>query len=114
MHRIMLLSATYQMDSAASAAAEEKDPYNRLLSHMPVRRLDAESIRDAILAVSGSLDRTAYGPSVKVHVSEYQDGRGKPVSGPLDGNGRRSIYLEVRRNFLTPLLLAFDYPLPSS
>ncbi len=81
---------------------------------MPVRRLDAESVRDAILAVSGSLDRTVYGPSVRVHVSEYQDGRGKPASGPLDGAGRRSVYLEVRRNFLTPLLVAFDYPLPTA
>ena len=40
-------------------------------------------------------------------------GRGRPtVSGPLDGDGRRSIYLNVRRNFLTPMLLAFDYPTP--
>jgi hypothetical protein len=114
MHRMLLLSAAYQMDSAASPTAEAKDPQNRLLSHMPVRRLDAESVRDAILAVSGSLDSAVYGPSLKVHVSQYQDGRGKPESGPLDGNGRRSIYLEVRRNFLTPLLLAFDYPLPTT
>jgi hypothetical protein len=114
MHRMMMLSAAYGMDSSESAAAKEKDPQNRLLSHMPVRRLDAESVRDAILAVSGSLDRTVYGPSIPVHVSAYQDGRGKPASGPLDGAGRRSIYLEVRRNFLAPLLLAFDYPLPTS
>jgi hypothetical protein len=114
MHRMMVLSAAYQMDSTESAAAQAKDPQNRLLSHMPVRRLDAESVRDAILAVSGSLDRTVYGPSVRVHVSEFQDGRGKPTSGPLDGAGRRSVYLEVRRNFLTPLLVAFDYPLPTA
>jgi len=114
MHRMMVLSAAYQMDSTESPAARSKDPQNRLLSHMPVRRLDAESIRDAILAVSGSLDRTVYGRSVQVHVSEYQDGRGKPKSGPLDGAGRRTVYLEVRRNFLTPLLLAFDYPLPTT
>ena len=114
MHRMMVLSATYRMDSTASEAAQTKDPQNRLLSHMPVRRLDAESVRDAILAVSGSLDKTVYGPSVQVHVSQFQDGRGKPASGPLDGAGRRSIYLEVRRNFLTPLLLAFDYPLPTA
>jgi hypothetical protein len=114
MHRMIVLSAAYQMNSADSQAAQTKDPQNRLLSHMPVRRLDAESIRDAILAVSGSLDRTTYGPSIRVHVSSYQDGRGKPSSGPLDGNGRRSVYLEVRRNFLTPLLLAFDYPLPTT
>jgi hypothetical protein len=43
------------------------------------------------------------------------DGRGRPgASGPLDGAGRRSVYLEVRRNFLAPFMLAFDTPLPSS
>ncbi|HYP09306.1 MAG TPA: DUF1553 domain-containing protein, partial [Bryobacteraceae bacterium] len=46
--------------------------------------------------------------------SAYQDGRGKPVSGPLDGDGRRSIYIQVRRNFMTPLFTAFDYPSPIS
>jgi hypothetical protein len=55
-----------------------------------------------------------YGPSITPHISPYQDGRGKPVSGPLDSNGRRSLYIEVRRNFLSPLLLAFDYPLPAT
>jgi hypothetical protein len=48
------------------------------------------------------------------HISRYQDGRGKPASGPLDGDGRRSLYIQVRRNFLPPLFLAFDYPLPVS
>jgi len=114
MHRQMMLSSAYQMDSAAPALSQAKDSQNRLLSHMPVRRLDAESIRDAILASSGSLDPRVHGPSVPVHVSQFQDGRGKPTSGPLDGSGRRSVYLEVRRNFLTPLLVAFDFPLPTS
>ncbi|MEP7362008.1 MAG: PSD1 and planctomycete cytochrome C domain-containing protein [Acidobacteriota bacterium] len=81
---------------------------------VPVHRLEAEAIRDALLAVSGSLDSMMYGRSVTPHISAYQDGRGKPKSGPLDGNNRRSIYIEVRRNFLTPLFLAFDYPLPVS
>ena len=40
------------------------------------------------------------------------NGRGRPASGPLDGDGRRSIYINVRRNFLTPMLQAFDYPIP--
>ena len=80
----------------------------------PVRRLEAEAIRDALLAVSGSLDATLYGPSITPHISKYQDGRGKPKSGPLDGANRRSIYIQVRRNFLTPMFLAFDYPLPVS
>jgi len=81
---------------------------------VPVRRLEAEAIRDALLSVSGSLDRTMYGRSVGPHISAYQDGRGKPMSGPVDGHNRRSIYIEVRRNFITPMFLAFDYPLPVS
>src|SRR5205807_9286274 len=45
----------------------------------------------------------------------FMEGRGRPEkSGPLDGDGRRSIYLAARRNFLTPMFLAFDYPVPSS
>lgn len=81
---------------------------------LPVRRLEAEAIRDSILAVSGRLDRTLYGNSIAPVITAYQDGRGKPATGPLDGDGRRSIYIEVRRNFLTPMFLAFDYPLPIS
>jgi hypothetical protein len=65
-----------------------------------------------MLAVSGRLDRKLAGPSVLPHLNENQEGRGKPASGPLDGNGRRSIYLAVRRNFLNPMFTAFDYPTP--
>jgi hypothetical protein len=112
LHRIIVLSAAYRMSSEAGALARQKDPENRLLHSMPVRRLEAESIRDSVLAVSGTLDRTVYGKSVKPFISPYQDGRGKPATGPLDANGRRSVYIEVRRNFLTPLLMAFDFPVP--
>ncbi len=114
MHREMVLSNAYRQSSVADEKSREVDPNNRLLSHMRVKRLEGETIRDAILATSGSLDLTTYGPSVRPHISAYQDGRGKPESGPLDGAGRRSVYLEVRRNFITPLFLAFDYPLPST
>ena len=112
MHRLMVLSAAYRMSSQPTPAAAQLDPDNRLLHHMRVRRLEAETIRDSMLLVSGTLDRTLFGPSIVPHISPYQDGRGKPASGPLDADGRRSIYIQVRRNFLTPLLLAFDYPLP--
>ncbi len=114
LHREILLSAAYRMTSRANDAAKAADPRNDLLHHFPVRRLEAESVRDAMLAVSGSLNPQLGGPSIVPHISRYQDGRGKPKSGPLDGDGRRSIYIEVRRNFLTPLFLAFDYPLPIS
>jgi hypothetical protein len=80
---------------------------------MPVRRLEAECVRDAMLAVSGRLDRAMFGASVPPHLTEFMQGRGRPAqSGPADGAGRRSIYLAVRRNFLSPFLLAFDYPTP--
>lgn len=112
LHRRILMSETYRRDSRASDAARERDPNNKLLSHMPVRRLEAEAVRDAILATAGTLDKTVGGPSVPPHISEFQDGRGKPKTGPVDGDGRRSLYIGVRRNFLTPLFLAFDYPTP--
>ena len=114
LHRRIVLSSTYRASSDASAAARDLDPSNTLLSHFPVRRLEAEAIRDSVLAVSGALDQSVGGSGVPPHISVYQDGRGKPASGPLDGLGRRSVYLQVRRNFLPPLFLAFDYPLPIS
>ncbi len=115
LQRTIVLSSTYRQSSAASDEAMKRDPSNRWLSYMPVRRLEAEAIRDAVLTVAGTLNRKIGGPSVLPHISEFQDGRGKPEpGGPLDGMGRRSVYIQVRRNFLTPLLLAFDYPLPIS
>jgi hypothetical protein len=112
MHRLMVLSSTYRMASQADAKTEEADPQNKLLHRMPIRRLEAEAIRDAILAVSGRLDLQLYGPSVTPYITDFMLGRGRPASGPLDGDGRRSIYVKVRRNFLTPFFLAFDYPIP--
>jgi len=52
---------------------------------------------------------------VPVHINRFMNGRGKPaVSGPLDGNGRRSIYVAVRRNFLDPMMMNFDRPSPAT
>ena len=103
------------MASRPDPEAERVDPGNRLLHRMNVRRLEAEAIRDAMLAVSGRLDRTMFGPSVPAHLTPFMDGRGRPAtSGPLDGDGRRSLYLNVRRNFLNPMFLAFDFPSPFS
>jgi hypothetical protein len=78
------------------------------------RRVTAEALRDAMLAVSGRLDPAMHGPPVAVHLDGFQDGRGRPQDGPVDGGGRRSIYLAVRRNFLSSMLLAFDFPQPFS
>jgi hypothetical protein len=102
------------MSSRPTEHADRADPQDLLLHRMRVRRLEGEAIRDGILSVSGRLDPKLYGPPVPIHLTPFLDGRGKPASGPLDGDGRRSLYLAVRRNFLSPLLLAFDTPSPFS
>src|SRR5207247_2496653 len=112
--RALVLTRAYRMASTGDAKADEVDPGNVLLHQARVRRLEGEAIRDAMLMVSGRLDRTLYGPPVPVYLTPFQDGRGRPASGPLDGNGRRSLYLATRRNFLSPFLLAFDTPIPFS
>lgn len=110
--RRLVLSSTYAM--ASDAAKTDADPANLLLHKFRLKRLDGEAIRDAILAASGRLDPTPGGPPVPIHLTQFLDGRGRPGSGPLDGHGRRSVYLAVRRNFLSPFLLAFDTPIPFS
>jgi len=113
MLRLLILSQTYQMSSRAAPAADAADPENLLWHRRTVRRLEGEAIRDAMLTVSGRLDRTLLGPSVPVFLTPFMDGRGRPgQNGPLDGNGRRTIYIAVRRNFLSPMMLAFDTPIP--
>jgi hypothetical protein len=112
--RLLVLTRAYQMSSRPDEKAQQADPENLLLYRARIRRLEGEAIRDAMLKVSGRLDRRAYGPPVPVYLTPFQDGRGRPASGPLDGAGRRSVYLSVKRNFLSPLLLAFDTPAPFS
>lgn len=112
----IVMSATYRQQSAArDSGTEQADPENLLLHRQNLRRLTAESIRDAVLHTSGRLDKKMYGPSVMVHLTSFMEGRGRPNhSGPLDGAGRRSIYISTRRNFLAPMMLAFDTPAPFS
>lgn len=107
-------SQTYQMSSRDDERDRRRDPANRTWRRAEVKRLEGEAIRDALLAVSGRLDDTMYGPSVPLYLTDFLQGRGRPKkNGPLDGHGRRSIYLAVRRNFLSPMMLAFDVPQPA-
>ncbi|KAF0180000.1 MAG: hypothetical protein FD161_1013 [Limisphaerales bacterium] len=114
MLRLMLTSRAFAMGTETSPAATERDPDNRLLSHASLRRLDAESLRDAILVASGRLDRTPFGPGVPVPIPPGQRDDYSPVDGPIDGRGRRSLYLELRRNHPSPFLFAFDQPKPAA
>lgn len=109
----IMLSRVYQLASESTEINQQRDPDNRWYHRANVRRLEGEAIRDAMLFLSGNLDPTLFGPSIPVHLTSFMQGRGRPHnSGPLDGNGRRSIYQEVRRNFLSPFMLAFDTPIP--
>tara|TARA_B100002019_G_scaffold250124_1_gene229847 strand:- start:1228 stop:4452 length:3225 start_codon:yes stop_codon:yes gene_type:complete len=115
--RSIVLSQTYgQAAQASPQLSPEKisqiDPDNIMLHRMPVRRLQAEAIRDSLLAVSGRINLHSFGPGVPTHRTAFMTGRGSRPSGPLDGNGRRSIYQTIYRNFLNPFLLAFDMPSP--
>ncbi len=111
--RKLMLTEAYQRSSRPTVEGNELDPENRLLHRANVRRLQGEAIRDSILASAGSLDRKMFGPSVAIHVTPFMGGRGAPQNpGQLDGLGRRSVYIETRRNFLSPMMLAFDTPIP--
>jgi len=113
--RRLVLTDAYRMSSTGSASADDADPANLLLHEFRVRRLDGESIRDAMLSVSGRLKQNdAGGPGTLIHLTPFLDGRGRPGSGAVDGGGRRSVYLAVRRNFLNPFFQAFDTPIPFS
>ena len=110
----MVLSSAYGMSiKPLSAEVETRDPENVLLHRMNLRRLEAEAIRDAILSVSGRLTESMYGVSVPLHESQFVEARGlRSERGPLDGNGRRSLYVSARRNFLPMMMTAFDMPIP--
>lgn len=113
--RLVLTRAFGQSSRLADAKTEERDPSNALLHRMSVRRLEGEVIRDALLTVSGRLNPVVGGPPITVHLTEFLVGRGRPdQSGPLDGDGRRSIYTAMRRNFLPTLPQTFDAPTPFS
>ena len=114
--REIVLSRGYRQSShQPSAEIVERDPANKLLTRARVRRLEAEAIRDAMLAVSGRLVERGGGRGTAPYLTAFMVGRGRPGgSGPVDGDGRRSIYQNIRRNFLNPFLLVFDSPVPFS
>jgi hypothetical protein len=104
MHRLIMTSTAYRQSSRRNPAQDAVDSGNTLLGRYPLRRLEAEVLRDRILAVSGRLDRTAFGPPVAL----VEDAAGQP-SAPPD-KPRRSVYLQMRRTKLLPLLTTFDAP----
>ncbi len=108
MHRLFMLSATYQMSSAYDAAAARVDPENLLHWRANVRRLEVESLRDAVLAVSGSLDPQMGGSLVHVKNREFFFDHTSKDTTKYD-SPRRSVYLPVVRNHMYDVFDLFDY-----
>ena len=107
--RRLVLSQTFRQSGVVNEGARERDPGNRLLHHYPTRRLEAESIRDALLAVSGRLDPQLYGRPI-LPLRSAEDAAKRLFTGPLDGNGRRSLYLQMSIMAPPVFLKGFDLP----
>lgn len=101
LHRLLMTSATYQQSSLVSPVASERDPDNRWFSRMPLRRVDAEQLRDSLLFVAGTLDETRFGPPEPVQLR----GDGAVLLGK-----RRSVYMQQLRKSPVTLLESFDLP----
>ncbi len=108
LHRLIVLSATYRQAARPHRGNRKRDPENRFLWRWAPRRLEAEAVRDSLLAVSGELDRKVGGPSVPLkkrqnyYLMELPEETGKVL--------RRTLYLEQRRDALPPTQSLFDGP----
>jgi hypothetical protein len=108
MHRLIMLSRTYQMSAAYDEETKAKDPENRMISHFPRQRLSIEEIRDAYLAMGGDLD-LAMGGTLDPGVGTDGETSAGRVSMNPEKTNRRSIYLPLRRSNLPTLYTLFDF-----
>jgi Protein of unknown function (DUF1553)/Protein of unknown function (DUF1549)/Planctomycete cytochrome C len=106
MQRLMMTSSAYRQSSKVTAADEEKDPDNVLLSRMNMRRMGAEVLNDTMILVSGRLDETRYGVPAPVQVR----GDGLVTPTATAKGWRRSIYVQQRRSNIPTILDNFDFP----
>lgn len=107
LHRLMMNSQTYRQSSRVTDELVASDPENKLFSRMPLRRMDAETVRDSLLFVSGKLDDSPGGPPDPVSVDRDGLVSVDPTPG---GNWRRSLYGQYRRTEIPTMMETFDYP----
>ncbi|MBI1322294.1 DUF1553 domain-containing protein [bacterium] len=110
MHRLMVTSGTYRLSSKPKARAVEEDPDNLLFSHQTRRRLDAEMVRDSVLAVSGRLNPAQGGPSVRPPLPAGIEAKDWVADKDETAHRRRSVYIFAQRNVKFPFLESFDLP----
>jgi hypothetical protein len=121
LHKVILLSATWQQSTRNNPQFAEKDPFNRLLWRANVRRVEFEPLRDSILSIGGTLDLTLGGHPVDLSEgTRAPQGRGAAALMRADGalrlstEPRRSIYGYVDRGDLQETLNTFDFPNPNT
>jgi hypothetical protein len=112
LHRLILASSVYQLSSQVNEGAYATDPENQFLSRFPLRRLDAEQIRDALLAVSGLLDETIGGKTVPLRNRQFVFDHTSVDHTKYDSL-RRAVYLPVIRNNIYTQFEQFDFPDPT-
>lgn len=112
LHKLILLSATYQQSSQPSPEARTRDPENKLFSRQNRIRLEGETIRDCLLAISGQLNPKVGGPSVfpPIAAEITKSSKNWTASADRADHVRRSLYIFARRNLRFPFLEAFDAP----
>ncbi|MCP5560280.1 MAG: PSD1 domain-containing protein [Verrucomicrobiaceae bacterium] len=110
LHRLILTSAAWQQGSAPKIS--NVDPENKLLSFFPVRRLEAEEVRDALLQVAGKLDLSMGGKTVPLRNRQFVFNHTSMDATKYDSR-RRALYLPIIRNNLYDLFQQFDYPDPA-
>jgi mono/diheme cytochrome c family protein len=113
LHRLIMLSRTYRLMAPSRIDAMEKDPTNELLTGFPRHRLDAESIRDSLLALGGNLDFTPAGTHPFPPEKDWKFTQHNPFKAVYDTN-RRSVYLMTQRIQRHPFLALFDGADPSA
>jgi hypothetical protein len=115
MQKLILMSNTYRQSSHVAKAISDKDPDGRWLERFPRQRLEAEEIRDAMLAISGDLNQKAGGAPVMLPIDKslvnalYKPSQWQPAKDPSEYD-RRSIYLIAKRNLELPFMQVFDAP----
>jgi hypothetical protein len=115
LHKLMLMSATYRQQSAGGSQGHAKDPSNTLLWRMNKQRMEAEVIRDCILAASGKLNPKAGGPGFKPRIradllDASQRNKWPVIASESAEHWRRSVYIYVKRQLLMPSMELFDAP----
>jgi hypothetical protein len=106
MHRLIVTSTAYRQTSRLDPAVRQADPDNVLLSRMPLRRMDAETLYDSVLQVAGRLDLTQFGPPAEVEVSP----EGEIIAKGSNQGWRRGIYVLQRRKTPLTMMEVFDLP----